>query len=161
MYLRTEFRPFWFNEGDRLSFDDSHFTFIYSEHFLEHLAPVVAHSLLREAYRLLRPGGVIRTVVPDAIFRTYEPPEPPNFPLDLPDQDHNKHKSRWSVYSLSEALQVAGFRAIPLDYCTREKEHFQRAHDNVSGGISQLRRPIDGFRTEVISFEFLHSFLTV
>jgi predicted SAM-dependent methyltransferase len=126
MYRRTEFRPFWFAESDRLNFEDGHFSFIYSEHFFEHLTSAVSHNLFKEAYRLLRPGGVIRTVVPDAIFRTYEPPEPENFPLHLPEGDHNKHKTRWSVYSLTEALSTAGFRAIPLDYCTSEKQHVQR-----------------------------------
>jgi hypothetical protein len=31
------------------------------------------------------------------------------------------------VYSLSDALRDAGFRAVPLTYCTREGEFVERA----------------------------------
>jgi predicted SAM-dependent methyltransferase len=146
MYRRTDFRPFWFRRGDHLCFEDHHFSFIYSEHFFEHLASAVAADLFREAYRLLRPGGVIRTVVPDAIFRTYEPPEPPGFPLHLPEDDHNKHRIRWSVYSLTQALQSAGFRTVPIDYCTRENQHVQRTAQEVQDeylGCSDLAVVVD------------------
>ncbi len=47
---------------------------VYSEHFLEHLEyPEQATSFIREAYRTLEPGGVIRLAVPDAglILRSY------------------------------------------------------------------------------------------
>jgi predicted SAM-dependent methyltransferase len=37
----------------------------YSSHFLEHLSYADAQSFLREQYRVLRPGGVIRVVVPN------------------------------------------------------------------------------------------------
>src|SRR5205823_13255885 len=39
--------------------------FVNSEHFIEHLSDVDASAYLREAYRVLRPGGVIRTSTPD------------------------------------------------------------------------------------------------
>jgi predicted SAM-dependent methyltransferase len=39
--------------------------FVNSEHFIEHLSAEAASSYLREAYRVLRPGGVIRTSTPD------------------------------------------------------------------------------------------------
>jgi predicted SAM-dependent methyltransferase len=38
---------------------------INSEHFLEHLAPEDAPRYFAEAFRILRPGGVIRTSTPD------------------------------------------------------------------------------------------------
>jgi predicted SAM-dependent methyltransferase len=38
---------------------------IYSSHFLEHLSREEAICFLREARRTLKPGGLIRTVVPD------------------------------------------------------------------------------------------------
>ncbi len=38
---------------------------IYSSHMLEHLTPAGARSFLREAGRVLRPGGIIRLAVPD------------------------------------------------------------------------------------------------
>lgn len=46
---------------------------VYSAAFLEHLEPAAASSLLREAWRVLRPGGICRIGVPDTeqICRLY------------------------------------------------------------------------------------------
>jgi len=38
---------------------------LYTSHMLEHLDKFEADKFLREAYRLLRPGGIIRIAVPD------------------------------------------------------------------------------------------------
>ena len=59
-----------------LEFEDNDLAFLYSEHVLEHLPEEVGKSFLKEAYRILKPGGVIRTVVPDK-----------NFYLNLKDDD--------------------------------------------------------------------------
>ena len=47
--------------------------FVYSSHMLEHLPKIEAEKLLREAYRVLKKGGIIRIAVPDleAIAREY------------------------------------------------------------------------------------------
>lgn len=46
---------------------------VYAAHLLEHLRPAEAGRLLAEVHRLLRPGGVVRIVVPDleGIARAY------------------------------------------------------------------------------------------
>jgi predicted SAM-dependent methyltransferase len=50
-----------------LPFSDNTVTAIYSEHVLEHFDPETDATLfLRECLRCLRPGGVLRIVVPDA-----------------------------------------------------------------------------------------------
>ena len=49
----------------RLPFADASFDAIYASHLLEHLYLKEAEGLLADGYRLLRPGGVIRLVVPD------------------------------------------------------------------------------------------------
>jgi SAM-dependent methyltransferase len=48
-----------------LPFDDCHFDAVYHSHVLEHLAPDRGSELIAECFRVLKPGGVIRVVVPD------------------------------------------------------------------------------------------------
>lgn len=46
-------------------FESSSAEAVNSEHFIEHVGVDGARSYLREAFRVLRPGGVIRTSTPD------------------------------------------------------------------------------------------------
>lgn len=48
-----------------LPFDDNLFDVVYHSHVLEHLTRAKANSLVSQCYRVLRPGGIIRIVVPD------------------------------------------------------------------------------------------------
>ena len=59
--------------ADPLPFADGHFQGVYASHVLEHFPPDEGLRLLRECLRVLRPGGVVRIVVPDleAIARAY------------------------------------------------------------------------------------------
>lgn len=59
------------NEG--VPFADSSFDVVYHSHLLEHFPKSDAPMFLRECYRVLRPGGVIRVAVPDlaAMARKY------------------------------------------------------------------------------------------
>lgn len=56
-----------------LPFEDSCFDACYCSHVLEHLSGDDAKHLLSEIYRVLKPGGVIRIVVPDleGVVRVY------------------------------------------------------------------------------------------
>lgn len=47
---------------------DNEFDAIYSEHFVEHLFKYQGVNYLKEAYRILKPGGVIRSVWPPYEF---------------------------------------------------------------------------------------------
>lgn len=49
----------------RLPFEDSTISAIYGAHVLEHLYLADAQKLLGECMRVLKPGGVVRLVVPD------------------------------------------------------------------------------------------------
>ncbi len=115
------FVPFYYQKGDSLNFQDNTFSFIYSEHFFEHLFFDEASALFKELYRILKVGGVIRTVVPDADLRTYETPENYGSPdKKMPFTNPWKHKTRWNVYMLSELLELVGYKSIPLVYCDKE-----------------------------------------
>jgi predicted SAM-dependent methyltransferase len=48
-----------------LSIQDESVDVLYSSHMLEHLDQNEAEKFLREAFRVLRPGGIIRIAVPD------------------------------------------------------------------------------------------------
>ena len=48
-----------------LPFPAHSFDLVYHSHVLEHLAPEQGRALLEDCYRVLRPGGVLRVVVPD------------------------------------------------------------------------------------------------
>jgi predicted SAM-dependent methyltransferase len=54
--------------GRGLPCADASIRFIYTSHFLEHLRREEARFVLRECYRVLVPGGLIRAVVPDLLF---------------------------------------------------------------------------------------------
>lgn len=120
IYQKTNFCVYFFKSGECLPFADNSFDFIFSEHFFEHLFLDEAHKLMKECWRVLRPNGVLRTCVPDADLRTYESPERVGFPnRNLPYSHPDKHKTRWSVYSLSQILECSGFNNFPLRYCDK------------------------------------------
>lgn len=48
-----------------LPFHDGTFAVVYHSHILEHLSPEHGEKMLRECYRVLKPGGILRVVVPD------------------------------------------------------------------------------------------------
>lgn len=121
-YSKTNFRDFCYQAGDRLDFENSTFDFIYSEHFLEHLFMDEALELLKEFHRILKPNGVVRTVVPDADLRTYDKIEP--LQKDKSWIHPEKHKTRWSIYSLPLTIKMAGLIPRPIMYCDKHGKFF-------------------------------------
>jgi len=51
--------------GRRWPFEDESFDAVYSEHMFEHILPVDGAAFLRESYRILKPGGILRITTPD------------------------------------------------------------------------------------------------
>ena len=58
---------------EKTPYPDNSFDVVYHSHLLEHFSKPFAPVFLRECFRLLKPGGTIRVVVPDleAIVRGY------------------------------------------------------------------------------------------
>jgi SAM-dependent methyltransferase len=54
-------------------FEENVFDAVYGSHVLEHLKPEVAMQVLCDSFRILKPGGIIRIVIPDleTIARLY------------------------------------------------------------------------------------------
>jgi predicted SAM-dependent methyltransferase len=48
-----------------MPFPDNHFNVVYHSQVLEHIPKEKAEDFIRECYRVLKPGGIIRIVVPD------------------------------------------------------------------------------------------------
>lgn len=160
-YSLTNFKEFFFSRGGSLPFKANFFTHIFSEHFFEHFSYQENEELLQECYRTIKPSGFIRIVVPDADLRPI--PEIEGFPgKEYPSSSPQKHKTRWSVYSMKEILSKTGFKPIPIKYydknrilhdCTRElplKEHNQCIDKEMVSNISHIKRKnsliIDGIK---------------
>lgn len=45
--------------------NDGQYDMVYHSHVLEHLSPELGSAFLRECFRVLKPGGLLRVVVPD------------------------------------------------------------------------------------------------
>lgn len=58
--------PLWLDCNTRLPFGDASQKLVYAAHVLEHVEEDVLSAVLKEAARVLKPGGAIRIEVPDA-----------------------------------------------------------------------------------------------
>jgi ubiquinone/menaquinone biosynthesis C-methylase UbiE len=95
-------------DSDRLLFEDNHFDFIYHKSVLEHLQH--PDFFLRECWRILKPNGVLISLVPDweANYKIYF--------------DDFTHRTPFTIVSLSDIyrmcdyhdVQVTKFRQLPI-----------------------------------------------
>jgi predicted SAM-dependent methyltransferase len=125
--------------GRPLPFADEAFSAIYASHVLEHLYRSQAQALLSDCRRVLRPGGIVRVVVPDLhsmvekylqcsregdkyaadtlnarlAFRSPAPPAGNILTRAYAIwKDFHSHKWMYDANSLAYYLEVAGFRDI-------------------------------------------------
>jgi predicted SAM-dependent methyltransferase len=107
----------------RLPFYDGSSAAIFHEHLLEHLPIDGALSLLRECWRLLRPGGILRVGVPDfgrylldsispnGFIDTNRPNRPTRLLAVAEVAYCHGHRSIWDSETLCLAVLEAGFQA--------------------------------------------------
>ncbi|MFF1799003.1 class I SAM-dependent methyltransferase [Kitasatospora sp. NPDC058263] len=132
----------WYTQldiGRPLPFADASVDWVYAEHLIEHVTMPVAIGWLREARRVLRPGGVLRVTTPDLArylvgYATddgyltkhrrrlttmgFGPPMPPR-PAFLVNQIFRYYGHQW-IYDLDELRHVltqAGFEADAIRHC--------------------------------------------
>jgi SAM-dependent methyltransferase len=150
----------------RLPFRDATFSAVYASHLLEHLYFVEAERLLADCYRLLRPGGVIRLVVPDLrtmvnsyisgkensaqrrivadelnrnlLYRDSAPPRGgPFYRAYSTVTDFHSHKWMYDADSLTLHLEEAGFVNV------REKGFHDSVIDDIAA-IEEADRVLEG-----------------
>ena len=89
-----------------IPFEESSFEAVYHSHVLEHLSPEQGQELIGECFRVLKPGGVLRVVVPDLerIAQLYL----------------NMHESAWAGDEASQ-IDYNWMKLELLDQLVREK----------------------------------------
>jgi predicted SAM-dependent methyltransferase len=120
------------NFRNPLPFETGSVSLIFSEHVFEHLFKDEVERLLKECFRVLKKGGILRLGVPDAeiYFRKYidgdreyfsrlkhlgGATEPLETPIDVINQLFRMggdHLFAWDMESLKLATERAGFRRI-------------------------------------------------
>jgi len=97
-------------------------SFIYSSHLLEHFPHSQGNILLKECYRVLKSGGVLRVCVPDLerFVNLYLKGERIRFlaaffsDLRGVDEHYGRHRFMYDYYLLHEAMANTGFKKIVL-----------------------------------------------
>jgi predicted SAM-dependent methyltransferase len=135
----------------RLPFNDETFDLVYAAHVLEHVPWMHTGRALAEAYRILKPGGVIEIWVPNFAYlvecyreqecgddwRHENPNDDPmtwlNGRLFTYGPEPNFHKACFDSRSLRGHLRAAGFNdAHRIDRCETERGH---KHGRISLGV--------------------------
>jgi predicted SAM-dependent methyltransferase len=133
-WLNTDIGPrarYWLDIGKAFPFPNHSVTQIFSEHVIEHVDLPVVENFLREAVRVLVPGGAIRILTPDAethareylarsaraqalVDRSARLGWHSRHPVDILNLTFHAHGHRyiWDEESLRDALLAAGFSAV-------------------------------------------------
>lgn len=118
-----------------LPYKDSHVDAIFHEHFIEHLSKTEAEAFLKDCYRVLKPGGVMRIGWPDLkklinayVFkkRTYRDYVLPHIPNHRFGENWDEifsdclfsweHKYAYTVNHLKTVLADVGFRNVKVKH---------------------------------------------
>jgi predicted SAM-dependent methyltransferase len=96
-------------------FDDMTFDYVFSEHQIEHIPEPAAHTMVRECFRVLRPGGRIRIATPDlaAIVGLYDDP------LDELEQ----HYVDWVMARFRSDVRSGNRRCHVINHMFKDHKH--------------------------------------
>lgn len=107
----------YLNATRRFPFPEASMEAVFASHLLEHLPPAKALIAVKEAHRVLRPGGILRIAVPDLDLhvREYQPDAPDDF-IDFAygygEGGHQAHHFAYNEMLLSRLLKSAGFATV-------------------------------------------------
>jgi predicted SAM-dependent methyltransferase len=109
---------YWRNLSDGIPLNDNSIDVVFSSHFLEHLTKTDGQQLLNDIYRILKPGGLVRILVPDLdlAIQRFNKGEI-NETLDLffytsEKGDFSAHKYNYTFASLKNKLEEIGFTSV-------------------------------------------------
>jgi predicted SAM-dependent methyltransferase len=109
---------YWANLINGVPFDDDSIDVVFTSHFLEHLNKTDGLSFLKEIYRSLKNGGLVRILVPDldiAIkrFNNGEIDKTQDlFFYTSENCDFSAHKYNYTFETLKDKLEKIGFNKI-------------------------------------------------
>ena len=88
-------------ENEPLPYEDNTFDIVFSKSVLEHF--YYPERLVQEIYRILRPGGLIITMVPDwsSVYKTF--------------YDDFTHRRPYTLTSLKNMLLINNFKAVEVE----------------------------------------------
>jgi predicted SAM-dependent methyltransferase len=134
-------KDLWLDVTLGLPFPDKSVSGVYASHILEHFDAYHAQRLLSEFYRILKPGGAVRLIVPSLEYaiRAYEKGDIEKLPA-WPDTCHsiggrfnnfmlckNQHLTLFDFTFLEELSKEAGFTRIFREQ-PHSSQHFAADH---------------------------------
>ncbi|MEI7451743.1 MAG: methyltransferase domain-containing protein [Candidatus Falkowbacteria bacterium] len=113
----------FYNLQKGVPLNDNSTDIVYCSHFLEHLNKVDGHHFLEECFRALKPGGLLRVVVPDLDFAMtmYQEGKVEEmqglFFYTSDNWDFTAHKHNYNFAYLQSILAKIGFtKIVKLSY---------------------------------------------
>jgi len=143
---------YWWDASRPLPIRDGTVDRVYSSHMLEHLSYRQIIVFLKEAYRILKPGGEISIAVPDAAIYldayfkkeilpdnllSYQPAIYSKLPIDMVNYMAymgGEHRHLFTMDNLLDVLRKAGFRDVnPREFDPEKRSHiYKKLHKKIS-----------------------------